>query len=45
MPVTWDNKKESKVRLGGVLSMGMDLVKIKCNTLFGKYHFKKKVSK
>lgn len=45
MPVTWDNKKESKVHLGGVLSMGVDLVKIKYNTLFGKYYFKKKMSK
>ena len=44
MPVTWDNKKESRVRLGGVLSMGLDLVKIKYNTLFGKYKLKRSVN-
>jgi dolichyl-phosphate beta-glucosyltransferase len=37
-PVVWVNDLESKVKVGGMVKMGMDLLKIRWNLITGKYN-------
>jgi glycosyltransferase involved in cell wall biosynthesis len=38
IPVVWKNDPDSKVKLGGMVKMGFDLLKIRYNLIFGKYN-------
>tara|TARA_Y100000310_G_C20681643_1_gene816327 strand:+ start:2607 stop:3344 length:738 start_codon:yes stop_codon:yes gene_type:complete len=42
VPITWKNDPDSKVKLKGMIKMGLDLLKIRWNLITGKYNEKKK---